>query len=380
MEMNTRLQVEHPVTEMITGVDLVAWQIRIACGADLSQELLPQIRGHSLEIRVYAEQTIKNFLPMAGYCTHITWPQGYNIRIDSALDREGVMSPYFDPMIAKIIVWGHTREEARQRMIYALSSTMILGIHHNLDILGRILKHQDFIDVKHHTQWIEHTLLPEIIEEKRNVSSAYLAVAAVLFYKDSSEHLLSHFCHWRMFGEGTSYVYCKDDEDTHYRIAISQLDHHAWVCSDNQNMIEHHVVYHPSRNSFSLDDQPNEIHAVLSNDTLWINGCHIPISMLHHDECRESSPQDFNHENRFRSPMPGKVIRHMVSPQQHVQENTPLVILEAMKMEHTLCSPTSGYVHEFYACPGEQVEEGYIILKFIADEVDVIHPRERSEA
>jgi acetyl/propionyl-CoA carboxylase alpha subunit len=168
--MNTRLQVEHPVTEMITGLDLVEWQLRVAAGEalPLTQEQL-QLTGHAIEARIYAENTEKGFLPSIGRLTHVEWPKHVDfthgeVRLDAGVREGDEISTYYDPMIAKLIVWGATREQARLRMQQALSQTQIVGVHTNVDFLSRVMGDEAFVSADLDTGFIERrrsSLLPE---------------------------------------------------------------------------------------------------------------------------------------------------------------------------------------------------------------------------
>lgn len=156
LEMNTRIQVEHPVTEMITGIDLIKWQILIASGEKLTiaQDDV-KVNGHAIECRIYAEDPNKNFLPSPGKITKLVWPQGDHIRIDSGVYEGWTVTPYYDPLLAKMIVWGTTREEARLRMIDALENTVIDGIKTNIPFHIEALKHPLFIKGETYTSFID---------------------------------------------------------------------------------------------------------------------------------------------------------------------------------------------------------------------------------
>ncbi|MGB9667316.1 MAG: acetyl-CoA carboxylase biotin carboxylase subunit [Thermosulfidibacteraceae bacterium] len=156
LEMNTRIQVEHPVTEMTTGIDLVKWQIRIAYGEKLAlrQEDVV-INGHAIECRIYAEDPDKNFMPSPGKITKLVWPQGEGIRIDAGVYEGWSVTPYYDPLLAKMIAWGKDREEARIRMINALRSTVIEGIKTNIGFHIGALSHPLFIEGKTYTTFVE---------------------------------------------------------------------------------------------------------------------------------------------------------------------------------------------------------------------------------
>lgn len=174
MEMNTRLQVEHPVTEAITGLDLVAWQLRIAAGErlTLSQADVP-LQGHALEARIYAENPSKKFLPSSGKLEHLRFAPG--VRVDSGVVSGDSLSPFYDPMIAKVIAWGADRETARQQLLTALQSTEVVGIEHNVGYLAEVLDHPQFAQGDYSTE----TLEAEHAQLTLPVPSAMVVVAAL---------------------------------------------------------------------------------------------------------------------------------------------------------------------------------------------------------
>ncbi len=146
MEMNTRLQVEHPVTEMVTRQDLVEWQLRVAAGENLplTQDQIA-VRGHAVEARVYAEDPRRDFLPSVGKLVHVSWPEeNADLRIDSGIGMGDGISPYYDPMIAKVIAWGEDRPAALRRLASALEASAVVGVANNIPFLARILRHEEF--------------------------------------------------------------------------------------------------------------------------------------------------------------------------------------------------------------------------------------------
>src|SRR5690606_16320344 len=172
MEMNTRLQVEHPVTEMITGLDLVEWQLRIAAGEDLplTQEQVP-LQGHAIEVRIYAEEPEKGFLPSVGQLAYFQTPSpSAHVRLDTGVEQGDEITPHYDPMIAKLIVWDRTREAAIERMLGALADTRIVGVGHNVNFLSRLVGHAAFREGRVDTGLIEReraTLIPTSTELPR---------------------------------------------------------------------------------------------------------------------------------------------------------------------------------------------------------------------
>lgn len=191
LEMNTRLQVEHPVTEMVWGVDLVNAQLRVAQGESLDsifdkQNLSP--RGHAIEVRLYAEDPTKNFMPCPGKILGFRWEAFPNLRVDFGFETNDEISIFYDAMVAKVICWGTDREQARKQLVHALKKTQLLGIAHNANFLIDILNHKDFAKFNIDTKWIERTLLPwnGIVRHEGEVeSSGAVSSAANLIYGQS---------------------------------------------------------------------------------------------------------------------------------------------------------------------------------------------------
>jgi acetyl-CoA carboxylase biotin carboxylase subunit len=178
LEMNTRIQVEHPITEMVVGVDLVVEQIKVAAGAELSydQNALAQT-GHAIECRVYAEDAANNFLPAAGTIHYLKEPTGPGVRVDSGVYSGAEVSVFYDPILSKLIVWGPDRESARKRMIKALSNYVVLGVTTQIDYLRDVLSHPEFIEGRTYTDFIP-THMPDWTPAKSDGDSLPFVLAA----------------------------------------------------------------------------------------------------------------------------------------------------------------------------------------------------------
>jgi acetyl-CoA carboxylase biotin carboxylase subunit len=206
LEMNTRLQVEHPVTELISGVDLVAEQISIASGNNVSfkQDEL-KIDGYAVECRIYAEDSFNGFLPSTGIIEHYNQPSGPNVRVDSGCASGSEISIYYDPMISKLITWGNTRKEALNKMYRALSEYYISGVTTNLDFLKIIIRHQDFISGNYDINFIENNLSTlmksDLTSDLDETESAAAIYSALIKYSSLSNGLKSKNCHENKWGE-----------------------------------------------------------------------------------------------------------------------------------------------------------------------------------
>ena len=376
MEMNTRLQVEHPVTELITGLDLVEWQLRVASGEalPLAQEQL-QIRGHALEARIYAEDPDKGFLPSTGKLLHLAPPEeGLHVRVDTGVEEGDEISPHYDPMIAKLIVWDQNRERALARMLQALAEYRVVGVSNNIDFLSRLTACPAFAGADLDTGLIERErdyLFPEKGEPPAAVWQV-AALAELLRETNRAERLakrdedpLSPWHArdgWRInatahrelffrFGELEKTVgvaYRKDG----YTLSVDGRAVHARGERDPRG---------PMR--IELDGTRMDATVVVAGEKrhVFLNGRAwqlANIDPLYHGADSSSA------EGGLLAPMPGKVITLVAEAGAEVKKGAPLLILEAMKMEHTITAPAEGTVKAFRFAVGDQVGDGDELVEF----------------
>src|SRR5471032_278316 len=394
MEMNTRLQVEHPVTEMITGTDLVEWQLRVAAGQrlpKLQDELA--IHGHSIEARIYAENPEKGFLPSIGTLRHLDTPSAVafelggaagipaNVRIDSGVRAGDAISPFYDPMIAKLIVWGADRTQALARMSQALSEYQIVGLATNIAFLKRLIEGAAFSGADLDTGLIERnhaTLFPpahaasdaalalaavSLIESEKDVSAAQSgsnkadpwgqalgwrmnqAYARMLSFSDEYAAALPA----QAYGIGITYrgdewLYAQADQGKPARV-LSLMSQHG--------------------DDFSIKLGEQAAHGTVRRDGdvfhVFTGGQHYALTyndpMAHAGEAEAEG-------GRLTAPMPGKVVAVLATKGQQVKKGDALVIMEAMKMEHTIAAPHDGLVEEILYGVGDQVADGAPLLAF----------------
>jgi 3-methylcrotonyl-CoA carboxylase alpha subunit len=393
MEMNTRLQVEHPVTEMITGTDLVEWQLRVAAGQPLpKQQHELAIHGHAIEARVYAENPEKGFLPSIGtlQCmntpAHVAFELGSHgggdpagVRIDSGVRAGDAISPFYDPMIAKLIVWGADREQALARMAQALSEFHIVGLATNIAFLKRLVEGDAFAHADLDTGLIERnaaTLFPPA----GPAPLAALALAAVALAgaeasadarpADNAADPWRSTHGWRMNGTYRRRLAFGDEyaATTQGKVyAIDMAYHsHGWTLEAAGKAHPLALVSrHDGRYAIRLDGQAIQGTVRRAGDTL-----HVFTGGLHHVlEWNDPLAHAGEHETadgRLTAPMPGKVVAVIASGGQHVKKGEPLVIMEAMKMEHTIAAPSDGLVEEVLYQVGDQVADGAPLLAFKA--------------
>jgi 3-methylcrotonyl-CoA carboxylase alpha subunit len=383
MEMNTRLQVEHPVTEMITGVDLVQWQLQVAAGEPLplSQDQL-RMNGHSIEARVYAENTARNFLPSTGTLKHLRTPPAVefegghgvtpaSVRIDSGVREGDAITPHYDPMIAKLIVWGETREVALGRLGAALASYEVVGVNTNIGFLGRVVRSRAFSTGDLDTGLIERNR-DELFPAATGASDEMLAFAtfAELAHgkakaqnqarasgdKNSPWHLVDG---WRLNDTAhQSFVFTEGE--AHAAVTITRAGSGYRLTTPSGEVRLEGSTGEDGLLQLRLDRRSISGRAVrVGNEWhLFVGGEHHRLTLR--DELHEFEPD--THNGSLAAPMPGKVIAVLVQKGARVEKGAPLVILEAMKMEHTITAPRGGRVAEIRFAAGEQVDEGVDLL------------------
>ena len=376
MEMNTRLQVEHPVTEMISGQDLVEWQLRVASGEPLPlrQDQL-QIRGHALEARIYAEDANKGFLPSTGKLVHLSPPaESLNVRVDTGVEEGDEITPHYDPMIAKLIVWDEHRDGALARMRRALADYRVVGVTTNIDFLSRLVACPAFAGADLDTGLIERSrgfLFPEVAATPKEV----LQVAAVgeLLYeahqareqaKTSGDPWSPWHARdgWRMNLSAARTISFMDGE-TLVESRVRYLGERWEISLGGETTVASGRKLEGDRFAVELDDRRLIASVVAVDDkrTVFLQGS--TYSLLRDDPLHRVDAGD-SHGGGLTAPMPGKVVALLAQPGQKVEKGTPLLILEAMKMEHTITAPAAGTLKAFCYAAGEQVVDGAALVEF----------------
>ncbi|WP_415902464.1 acetyl/propionyl/methylcrotonyl-CoA carboxylase subunit alpha [Neptuniibacter sp. QD29_5] len=369
MEMNTRLQVEHPVTEYVTGVDLVEWQLVIAAGArlPLTQDQI-KAKGHAIEARIYAEDPAQDFLPATGTLKFLSTPEESDcVRIDSGVRGGDEVSPYYDPMIAKLIVWGEDRNAAILRLNRALSQYRIAGLKTNLKFLSDLASAQPFADLDLDTGFIErHYDL--LFAEPTIYKPLYLAIAACLFGQFETQDQSDRHTHpspftalrnWRLNIPSIRTLQLQQGEAIH-DINIEQRAKTELVTVDEQQY-SISLTQQDDQLRVQVDDQQLQMHFFRDDNEL---------QLFHHDLCFQCSLDQTTHvseqgkaEHSLTAPMNGVVVEVLVEQGQSVQAGEALVIMEAMKMEHSISAPHAGTVSEVFFATGDLVEESAELLE-----------------
>ncbi len=367
MEMNTRLQVEHPVTEMITGTDLVEWQFRVASGEalPLRQDQLV-IDGHAIEARLYAENPAKKFFPQAGPLKRLRFPrEGPHLRIDSVVEEGQDISIFYDPMIAKVAAWDTTRGGAAHRLQGALERTRLAGIASNLGFLAAITGNRAFLDGDLHTGFIdEHAadLIPNAEPAGREVLGA--AVLAILAARaQPAADPWDEGSAWRMNLPARE-VFVLKDGDTERRVAVTHAPSLALEIDGETLPAAFEADAHGDL-AVSLGGQRSSVHVVMEGDALTVlrRGHAHRLALL---DAAAAGEDATDQPSDIRAPLPGRVVQVLAEPGKAVARHAPLVILEAMKMEHVLVAPAAGTIGEVRAAAGDQVAEGAVLVTFAA--------------
>lgn len=366
MEMNTRLQVEHPVTEMITGLDLVEWQLRVAAGETLpKQQAELVIHGHAIEARVYAEDPYKGFLPATGTLHTLRPPaESAYVRVDTGVVEGDTITPFYDPMIAKLIVWDENRETALARMERALSEYQVVGLTTNLPFLHRLVTHHAFATADLDTGLIaryQDTLLtppPAISAEEL----ALLAVAEVLADNPDSRR-----ASWRLNSVAQRSLRFDDleDADRHWTVQISQQNGQFCVIVDQQRF-ELSAERQGARLIATLNGHRRQVDVFAQGAQRVLFSATRRVAVNRHNPFTVNAA-GVHGDTHLKAPMPGRVVALLAEVGSRVEKGSPLMILEAMKMEHTISAPADGVVQEFYFAAGDQVGDGDDLVDFMAD-------------
>ena len=358
LEMNTRLQVEHPVTEMITGLDLVRLQIEIANGAVIAIE--PVISGHAIEARLYAEDPSHDFLPVTGMVHRFEVPDLPGLRVDSGVENGSMVSVFYDPMLAKIIAHGATRDRAAETLAHALRRAILHGPVTNRELLVRILEHDEFRSGALDTHFLErhdpaHLGQPLADMETERLSAVAAALADQELDRDRSRVLRSIPSGWRnrpgnyqervYRGELATHVIRYSITPTPNVEALGAID--VTECTPDRVELSHDGLDH----TFSVARYGEIRHVDSERAPVRLDA--LP---------RFPSPEAVETPGSLHAPMPGRVVRVEARVGDSVRAGQVLVVLEAMKMEHTLRAPHDGILDEVDCSPGDQVEAGAVLV------------------
>ncbi|MCO8170606.1 acetyl/propionyl/methylcrotonyl-CoA carboxylase subunit alpha [Pseudomonas sp. 21LCFQ02] len=339
MEMNTRLQVEHPVTEAITGLDLVAWQIRVARGEPLpiTQEQVP-LNGHAIEVRLYAEDPEGGFLPASGHLAlYREAAPGAGRRVDSGVQEGDDISPFYDPMLAKLIAWGENREEARQRLLAMLAETVVAGFRTNLVFLQRILAHPAFAAAELDTGFIERHQA-QLLPAPAPLPDAFWQQAGAAVLASEPARLRADDPHSPWAARSA------------WRSGLPAVTGLVLSCGETLREVNVSPDTAPPRN------------VLREGDTLYLRWGLEWLAVKRFDPIANAAA---GHEQQagLVAPMNGSIVNVLVEVGQRVEAGTQLVVLEAMKMEHSIRAAEAGVVKALYCQEGELIAEGTVLVE-----------------
>ncbi|WNO61746.1 acetyl/propionyl/methylcrotonyl-CoA carboxylase subunit alpha [Rheinheimera sp. MMS21-TC3] len=378
MEMNTRLQVEHPVTEMITGQDLVSWQLLIAAGEPLplSQDQV-QIDGHAIEVRVYAEDPDNDFLPATGKLTYLRQPEASRyVRVDTGVVENDEVSPFYDPMIAKLIVWDKSRDRAINRMLRALEDYQIAGVTTNLGFLTNLADHPAFKAAQLDTNFINQhhdSLFAPASEQSQQQHSQALALAAlyILLQQASQKHDLVTQTPWQMSNGWqlntvpTRIITLLSGEEQQ-QVTIEQHPQHYQLQLAAQS-INCQAELTADHLSSVLDNHRIKVKVSQYQDTVSVFIKHQRYDFTYQTEVATEG-EGAEHAGNLTAPMNGTVVAVLVDKGSVVKAGDTLVIMEAMKMEYSIKATQDGTVNDVFYAAGDLVQDGAELVDFTADE------------
>jgi acetyl-CoA/propionyl-CoA carboxylase biotin carboxyl carrier protein len=340
IEMNARLQVEHPVTELVTGLDLVELQLRVAQGEPLAVREVAHA-GHAIEVRVYAEDPEEDFLPQAGRAVHVRWPEG--VRVDSGIEEGTDVPPQYDPLLAKIVAHGADRASALAALEHALEETEVLGVRNNVAFLLDVVRDPVVAGGKVTTDWLEDAYADWRPERDERAALAVAAAAEVSRAPRSSDPWTS-FGSWRAGGFRSARVVLRSGDREHVvdpyvdgEVAVERADrHHGWVVGGV------------------------DAAAARDGDT-W---CVAVRGVTYEFAVGIGPRRPEGAASHLDSPLPGQVVAVRAADGQHVEAGDELVVVEAMKMEHAIRAPAKGVVTSVLCRQGDQVARGQPLVDF----------------
>jgi geranyl-CoA carboxylase alpha subunit len=373
LEMNTRLQVEHPVTELITGQDLVAWQIRAAEGQQLplKQDEI-RLTGHAMEVRLYAEDSAHNFLPQTGAV--LRWEPALldGIRIDHGLVEGQAVTPFYDPMLAKVIAYGATRDEARRKLARAVEDCVLLGVNGNQRFLANLLKHPEFAAGNATTAFIGEHFANDPSLTPQAPAAAELATACALLYQ-ASANARAHqggLAGWRNAGGAPWHFVLKQGEQKH-GVELEVLESGAQPLLRAQvgdSQVELRLLASDGRwASLELDGIRQRRAYHLAGEHVWLYGHagNLELTDITHEP---AGGQNAASSGTVKAPMDGAIVEVLVSEGQQVSKGQLLVVLEAMKMEHPLKAGIDGVIRRVQVSQGDQVKNRQLLVEVEAAE------------
>lgn len=378
LEMNTRLQVEHPVTELVTGYDLVEWQIKVAAGAALPaiQDSI-RLRGHAIEVRLYAEDPAMQFMPQTGQIHKWQPATGPGVRIDDGISSGQLISPHYDPMIAKVIAWGEDREEARRRLVKAVQDCQLFGVVNNQHFLAKILQHPEFAAGNATTAFIGQHFASDVSMHTAEPDLLIAALATLIFYHQQHSPDASHFNWWSANKTGwpcelqcgATAIKMSLASPGNQWFNLTRLTQKPSPSTVSvAGTIEIRVIqFAADALRFEVDGVQQTISYLLQGADLYVH--HKGITWHSVDKTHHAAEADAGvGSGIIKASMDGAIVNVFVEPGTQVKKGQTLVILEAMKMEHPLKADRDGQVDRVQVKPGDQVKIRQVLVTLQANE------------
>ncbi|MCD9006327.1 acetyl/propionyl/methylcrotonyl-CoA carboxylase subunit alpha [Luteimonas sp. XNQY3] len=372
MEMNTRLQVEHPVTELVTGIDLVEWQLRVAAGQalPLRQDQIRH-RGHAIEARLYAEDALKGFLPSTGTLQVMQFPEASaHVRIDTGVEQGDAISPWYDPMIAKLIVWDEDRPRALQRLRQTIDAVRVVGVTTNAVFLGRLARQADFSAARLDTGLVAREIDTLLAPLPGADDAAWMLAALGLWAQtrassageDTSPWALRDG--WRIGASAPRYIELSAGGETR-RLALQPRADRVEIGFDGAAMQTATIAWTAPTLTAALDGVRRNVDVLVQGTQVVLYRGEDRFVFEHVDPLHRHAGAEA-HAGAVIAPMPGRIVELLAPLGTPIKTGTPLLVMEAMKMEHTLQAPHDGVVKAFLARQGELVADGAVLVDFAA--------------
>lgn len=355
LEMNTRLQVEHPVTELITGLDLVEWQLRVANGEQLPlQQHELYIKGYAIEVRLYAEDPRQDFLPQTGQV--LRWKPTIlpNVRIDHGMLATDEVSPFYDPMVAKVIAYGKTREDAIRLLARAVDDCVLLGVNSNKQFLVNLLRHPIVVAGDTNTAFIQQHFQDDSSLHSQALSLETLALAAALFSQNKGTAV------WQT-GLGVPLPLKLKYDDQQIQLQLSTVNSTFTVQLCDQTVCIEVIEKTVEQLTYVVDGIRRRVQYVLDGDQLYLDRDNGNVAIRN---VTYAAPEiaDVAGDGKIRAPMDGAVINILVNKGDQVMKGQTLLVLEAMKIQQQIRSDVDGVVEDILGQQGQQVKKRQMLF------------------
>jgi acetyl-CoA/propionyl-CoA carboxylase biotin carboxyl carrier protein len=370
MEMNTRLQVEHPVTEMVRNLDLVEWQLRVAAGERLpwtDQDSVPPAKGHAVEARLYAEDPARGFLPATGTVRGYREPASVGVRVDSGINLGSEIGTGYDPMLAKVIAWGSDREQALRRLRAALAGTSVVGVTTNVGFLGRLLGHPAVVAGELDTGLVDRVLETVARPPDDRWVSAAAALLLELRNSDPGAGPWELADGWRVSGPAARRSKWKVGDEP-VEVTVTGALNSGFTADWGEGPVDLRAGVDCDRLLLEIGGARRTLGFAAAGDRVWFSYNGDSWEVLRQRETVDHAGPAGTGPGPVNSPMPGTVLAVHVQEGDAVRAGQPLVTVEAMKMEHVVSSPVDGTVGRLLVAAGQSVSLGQSLAEVIGDE------------